>query len=42
MSNMLVPRSDVGEFRRRYRWLSLFAVLALFAVMIRLFRTFIL
>ena len=37
MSNMLVPRSDVGEFRRRYRWLSLFAVLALFAVMIRLF-----
>jgi len=37
VSNMLVPRSDVGEFRRRYRWLGLFAVVAFVAVTIRLF-----
>ena len=25
MSNLLVPRSDVSEFRKRYRWLALAA-----------------
>ena len=31
--NFLVQRSDVGEFRRRYRWLVL-VVIALFGVLI--------
>ena len=25
MSNLLVPRSDTSEFRKRYRWLALAA-----------------
>ena len=32
MTNLLVPRSDVGEFRRRYKWMALFAVLAMMAL----------
>ena len=38
MSNLLVPRSDVGEFRRRYRWMALVAGLAFLGVLIRLFQ----
>ena len=38
MSNLLVPRSDVGEFRRRYRWMALIAALAFLGVLIRLFQ----
>ncbi|HEY4014752.1 MAG TPA: penicillin-binding protein 2 [Polyangiaceae bacterium] len=38
MTNLLVPRSDVGEFRKRYKWMALFAVLALLAVATHLFR----
>ncbi len=38
MSDLLVPRSDVGEFRKRYRWLALFAFLAFLAIVIRLFQ----
>ncbi len=33
MSNLLVPRSDVSEFRKRYRWIALVAFLA-FAIVI--------
>jgi penicillin-binding protein 2 len=33
MSDLLVPRSDVGEFRKRYKWMALFAFLA-FAVIV--------
>jgi penicillin-binding protein 2 len=33
MSNLLVPRSDVSEFRKRYRWMALAAFLA-FAIVI--------
>ncbi|MET0593838.1 MAG: penicillin-binding protein 2 [Polyangiaceae bacterium] len=35
---MLVQRSDVGEFRRRYKWMVLFTVLAFFALLVRLFQ----
>jgi len=28
VSTLLVPRSDVGEFRRRYKWMALFVLLA--------------
>jgi rod shape-determining protein MreD len=28
MSDLLVARSDVGEFRKRYKWMALFALLA--------------
>lgn len=38
MSNLLVPRSDVSEFRKRYRWLALAAFLGFLAVIIRLFQ----
>ncbi|HXN30970.1 MAG TPA: hypothetical protein VN894_03870, partial [Polyangiaceae bacterium] len=38
MSNLLVPRSDFGEFRKRYKWLALFAALAFIAVATRLFQ----
>jgi penicillin-binding protein 2 len=38
MSNLLVPRSDVGEFRRRYKWMALFAFAAFLAVVVRLFQ----
>ncbi len=38
MTNLLVPRSDFGEFRKRYKWLALFATLAFLAVASRLFQ----
>ena len=38
MSDFLLPRSDVGEFRRRYKWMALFAFVAFFAVVVRLFQ----
>ncbi len=37
MSNLLVPRSDVSEFRKRYRWMALVAFLAFAIVIGRLF-----
>jgi len=37
VSNLLVPRSDVSEFRKRYRWLALATFLAFSAVAVRLF-----
>ena len=36
--SFLVQRSDVGEFRRRYKWMLLFTVLAFFALLVRLFQ----
>jgi penicillin-binding protein 2 len=36
MSDLLVPRSDVGEFRRRYKWMALFAFVAFMAIAGRL------
>lgn len=36
MSNLLVPRSDVSEFRKRYRWMALVALCAFGAIVIRL------
>ena len=38
MSDILVSRSDVGEFRRRYKWLALFVSLCFIAVIVRLFQ----
>lgn len=38
MSNLLLPRSDVSEFRKRYRWMALVAFLAFFVVVGRLFQ----
>ena len=38
MSNLLVPRSDVSEFRKRYRWMALVAFLAFGAIAVRLFQ----
>jgi penicillin-binding protein 2 len=38
MSSLLVPRSDVGEFRRRYKWMALFTALAFAVVVGRLFQ----
>jgi penicillin-binding protein 2 len=38
MTNLLLPRSDVGEFRRRYKWMAFAAVLAFGAVAARLFQ----
>jgi penicillin-binding protein 2 len=38
MSSLLVPRSDVSEFRKRYRWIALVAFLAFAVVMGRLFQ----
>lgn len=38
MSDLLVARSDVGEFRRRYKWMALFAVLASLTLIGRLFQ----
>jgi penicillin-binding protein 2 len=38
VSNLLVARSDVGEFRKRYKWMALFASLAFLAVVVRLFQ----
>lgn len=33
----LIQRSDVGEFRKRYRWLRMFVVFAFLAMAVRLF-----
>jgi penicillin-binding protein 2 len=38
VTDLLVARSDVGEFRRRYKWMGLFASLAFIAVVVRLFQ----
>ncbi len=38
MSTLLVHRSDIGEFRKRYKWLALFASLAFLALAVRLFQ----
>ncbi|HEX4445135.1 MAG TPA: penicillin-binding protein 2, partial [Polyangiaceae bacterium] len=38
MSNLLLPRSDVGEFRRRYKWMALAAFLAFVTIVGRLFQ----
>jgi penicillin-binding protein 2 len=38
MSSLLVSRSDVGEFRKRYKWMALFVTLGLLAVIVRLFQ----
>ena len=38
MSDLLVARSDVGEFRKRYKWMALFALLACLTVIGRLFQ----
>ncbi len=38
MSNLLVPRSDASEFRKRYRWMALGAFLAFATVVGRLFQ----
>ncbi|HMI87840.1 MAG TPA: penicillin-binding protein 2 [Polyangiaceae bacterium] len=36
--SVLVQRSDVGEFRRRYKWMVLFTVIAFLALVVRLFQ----
>jgi penicillin-binding protein 2 len=36
--SFLVQRSDVGEFRRRYKWMVLFTVVAFFTLLVRLFQ----
>jgi penicillin-binding protein 2 len=38
MTTLLVTRSDVGEFRKRYKWMALFVALALAVVTFRLFQ----
>ncbi len=38
MSELLVPRTDVGEFRRRFKWMGLVAFLGFGAVLCRLFQ----
>ncbi len=38
MSNLLLTRSDVGEFRRRFRWMALAVFLAFVVVLCRLFQ----
>jgi penicillin-binding protein 2 len=38
MTNLLLPRSDVGEFRRRYKWMALGALLAFGVIVGRLFQ----
>jgi penicillin-binding protein 2 len=38
VTNFLVPRSDVGEFRRRYRWMALAALIAFLVILGRLFQ----
>jgi penicillin-binding protein 2 len=38
VTNLLLPRSDVSEFRRRYKWLALAATLAFVAIVARLFQ----
>jgi penicillin-binding protein 2 len=38
VTNFLVPRSDVGEFRRRYRWMALATAVAFLVILGRLFQ----
>jgi penicillin-binding protein 2 len=38
VTDLLLPRADVGEFRRRFKWLALAAFLAFAAVFCRLFQ----
>jgi penicillin-binding protein 2 len=38
VSSLLVPRSDIGEFRKRYKWMALSALLAFTVVASRLFQ----
>ena len=38
MSNLLVPRSDASEFRRRYKWMALVCAIAFLSVAARLFQ----
>jgi penicillin-binding protein 2 len=38
VSALLVPRSDVGEFRKRYKWMALAVCLAFFGITVRLFQ----
>jgi penicillin-binding protein 2 len=38
VSNLLLARSDVGEFRRRYKWMALAAFLAFVVIVGRLFQ----
>ncbi len=38
MNELLVPRTDVGEFRRRFKWMALVAFVAFGAVLCRLFQ----
>jgi penicillin-binding protein 2 len=38
VSELLVPRTDVGEFRRRFKWMALVAFLAFGSVVVRLFQ----
>ena len=38
MSDLLVQRSDVGEFRKRFKWLVLVSFLAFGAIVVRLFQ----
>jgi penicillin-binding protein 2 len=38
VSTLLVPRSDVGEFRKRFKWLALFASLAFLVLAARMFQ----
>lgn len=38
MSVVLVPRSDVSEFRKRYKWMALVAFVAFIVLVVRLFQ----
>jgi penicillin-binding protein 2 len=38
VSDLLVPRSDVGEFRKRYKWMALVVFLAFLGITVRLFQ----
>jgi penicillin-binding protein 2 len=36
MSIMLSPRREVGEFRKRYKWMALFVIVAMTSIVVRL------
>jgi penicillin-binding protein 2 len=38
VNDLLVPRSDVGEFRKRFKWMVLVAFIAFGAITVRLFQ----
>jgi penicillin-binding protein 2 len=38
VSDLLVPRSDVGEFRKRFKWMALVSFIAFGAIAVRLFQ----